>query len=159
MEKFSIYISEIKTLKVKSIGRFIDLEHYTSIQSGYPAELDNLQKHALSDLRMLSDEKIQRHLTLLHQLEDLFNRFDMNYPELFMQAQNGNLSRRQLFECLDLIFDDIRLDDDVTSIHSIIGIYSAILTKQNSILGLINKTEDLLLERSLIQQKMKAPKA
>ena len=59
MEKFEIYISEIKTLKVKSIGRFIDLDHYTSIQSGYPAVLDILQKHALSDLRMLSVEKIQ----------------------------------------------------------------------------------------------------
>ena len=86
MEKFDIYISEIKTLKVKSIGRFIDLDHYTSIQSGYPAVLDILQKHALSDLRMLSIEKIQRHLILLHQLEDQFSRFDRNYPELFMVA-------------------------------------------------------------------------
>ena len=72
MENFEIYISEIKTLKVKSIGRLIDLDHYTSIQSGYPAILDILQKHALSDLKMLSIEKIQRHLTLLHHLEDLF---------------------------------------------------------------------------------------
>jgi hypothetical protein len=152
MEKFDIYISEIKTLKVKSIGRFIDLDHYTSIQSGYPAVLDILQKHALSDLRMLSIEKIQRHLILLHQLEDQFSRFDRNYPELFMQAQNGELSRDRLFENLNLIFDDIRLDDDVTSVQSIVGIYSAILTKQNSIWGLRNKIEDLLLERSLSQQ-------
>ena len=152
MEKFDIYIAEIKTLKVKSIGRFIDLDHYTSIQSGYPAVLDILQKHALSDLRMLSIEKIQRHLILLHQLEDQFSRFDRNYPELFMQAQNGELSRDRLFENLNLIFDDIRLDDDVTSVQSIVGIYSAILTKQNSIWGLRNKIEDLLLERSLSQQ-------
>ncbi len=157
MEKFEIYISEIKTLKVKSIGRLIDLDHYTSIQSGYPAILDILQKHALSDLKMLSIEKIQRHLTLLHQLEDLFSWFDKNYPELFMLAQNGKLSRDQLFKYLNLLFDDIRLDDDVTSAHSIIGIYSVILTKQNSILSLKNKTEDLLLERSLSQQEMKVP--
>jgi hypothetical protein len=32
MEKFEIYISEIKTLKVKFIGRFIDLDHYTSMK-------------------------------------------------------------------------------------------------------------------------------
>ena len=157
MEKFEIYISEIKTLKVKSIGRLIDLDHYTSIQSGYPAILDILQKHALSDLKMLSIEKIQRHLTLLHQLEDLFSWFDKNYPELFMLAQNGKLSRDQLFKYLNLLFDDIRLDDDVTSAHSIIGIYSVILTKQNSIISLKNKTEDLLLEKSLSQQEMKVP--
>src|SRR5277367_5598075 len=114
MEKFNIYISEIKTLKVKSIGRFIDLDHYTSIKSGYPAKLDNLQKHALRDLRMLSVEKIQRHLTLFHQLEDLFFWFDKNYPELFMQAQNGKLSRNQLYKYLNLVFDDIILDEDVT---------------------------------------------
>lgn len=157
MEKFEIYISEIKTLKVKSIGRLIDLDHYTSIQSGYPAILDILQKHALSDLRMLPIEKIQRQLTLLHQLEDLFSWFDKNYPELFMLAQNGKLSKDQLFKYLNLLFDDIRLDDDVTSAHSIIGIYSVILTKQNSILSFKNKTEDLLSERSLSQQKMKVP--
>lgn len=155
MEKFEIYISEIKTLKVKSIGRLIDLDHYTSIQCGYPAILDILQKHALSDLKMLTIEKIQRHLTLLHQLEDLFFWFDKNYPELFMLALNGKLSRDQLFKYLNLLFDDIRLDDDVTSAHSIIGIYSVILTKQNSILSLKNKTEDLLLEKSLSQQEMK----
>ena len=74
-----------------------------------------------------------------------------------MLAQNGKLSRDQLFKYLNLLFDDIRLDDDVTSAHSIIGIYSVILTKQNSILGLKNKTEDLLLERSLSQQEMKVP--
>ena len=159
MEKFDIYISELKNLKIKSIGQFIDLDHYTSIQSGYPAILDILQKHALNDLRMLSVEKIQRHLTMLYQLEDLFLRFDKNYPELFMKAQNGNLSRDQLFEYLSLIFDDIRLDDDVTPVHSIIVIYSAILTKQNSLIGLKNKTEDLLLERSLSQQEMKVPNA
>ena len=157
MEKFEIYISEIKTLKVKSIDRLIDLDHYTSIQSGYPAILDILQKHALSDLKMLSIEKIQRHLKLLHQLEDLFSWFDKSYPELFMLAQNGKLSRDQLFKYLNLLFDDIRLDDDVTSAHSIIGIYSVILTKQNSILSLKYKTEDLLLERSLSQQEMKVP--
>lgn len=157
MENYDIYISEIKTLKVKSIGRFVDLDHYTSIQSGYPAVLDILQKHAFRDLGMLSGEKIQRHLTLLHQLEDLFFRFDRNYPELFMLAQNGKLSRDQLFEYLNLIMDDIRLDDDVTSAQSIIGIYSVILTKQNSILDLINKTEDLLLEKSLRQQIMNVP--
>lgn len=157
MEKFEIYISEIKTLKVKSIGRLIDLDHYTSIQSGYPAILDILQKHALSDLKMLSIEKIQRHLTLLHQLGDLFSWFDKNYPELFMLAQNGKLSRDQLFKYLNLLFDDIRLDGDVSSAHSIIGIYSVILTKQNSIISLKNKTEDILLEKSLSQQKMKVP--
>lgn len=157
MEKFDIYISEIKTLKVKSIGRFIDLDHYTNIQRGYPAELDNLQKHALRDLRMLSVEKIQCHLTLLNQLEDLFSRFDKNYPELFMQAKNGKLSRDEVFEYLNPIFDNIRLDHDITSLQSIIGIYSAILTKQNSILSLIDKTEDLLFERLLSQQEMKAP--
>lgn len=157
MENYDIYISEIKTLKVKSIGRFVDLDHYTSIQSGYPAVLDILQKHAFRDLGMLSGEKVQRHLTLLHQLEGLFFRFDRYYPELFMLAQNGKLSRDQLFEYLNLIMDDIRLDDDVTSAQSIIGIYSVILTKQNSILDLINKTEDLLLEKSLRQQIMNVP--
>ena len=155
MEKFDIYISEIKSLKVKSIGRFVDLDHYASMQSGYPAVLDILQKHAFDDLLMLSVEKIQRHLTLLHQQEDLFARFDENYPELFMLAQNGTLSRNRLFKYLNPLFDDIRLDDDLTSVHSITGIYSAILTKQNSIIGLKNKTEDLLLERSLRQQEMK----
>jgi hypothetical protein len=159
MEKFEIYISEIKTLKVKTIGRLIDLDHYTSVQSGYPAILDILQKHALSDLKMLSIEKIQRHLTLLLQLEDLFSWFDKNYPELFMLAQNGKLSRDQLFKYLNLLFDDIRLDDDTTTAHSMIGIYSAILTKQSSILSLKNKIEDLLLEMSLRQQEMKVPDA
>jgi hypothetical protein len=157
MENFEIYISEIKTLKVRSIGRLIDMDHYISIQSGYPAILDILQKHALSDLKMLSIEKIQRHLTLINHLKDLFLWFDKNYPELFMLAQNGKLSRDQLFKYLNLLFDDIRLYDDVTSAHSIIGIYSVILTKQNSILGLKNKTEDLLLERSLSQPEMKVP--
>ena len=152
MERFDIYISEIKALKVKSIGRFIDLDHYTSIQSGYPAVLASLQKHALNDLRKLPVEKLQCQLILLHHLEDLFARFDRNYPQLFMEAQNGKLSRDRLFEYLHFIFDDIRLDDDITSAQSIIGIYSAILTKQNSVLGLKNKTEDMLLERSPGQQ-------
>lgn len=154
MEKFNIYISEIKTLKFKRIARFIDLDHYSSIRSGYPAELDNLQMHALSDLETLSDEKIQCHLTLLHQQEELFSHFDQYYPELFMHAQNGTLLKDELLEYLNPIFDDIRLDDDVTSVYSIIGIYSIILTKQNSIISLRNKTEDLLLERSLGQQEV-----
>ncbi len=149
MEKFEIYITEIKTLRIKSIGRFIDVDHYSSIQSGYPAELDNLQQHALSELRTLPDEKIQCQLTLLHQLEELFFHFDHNYPQMFMQAQNGLLSPEQVFENLSLIFDDIRLDNDIISVHSLIEIYSAILTKQNSVLNLRNKTEDLLLERTL----------
>jgi hypothetical protein len=157
MEKFDKYISEIKTLKVKSVGRFIDLDHYSSIQSGYPAELASLQMHALSDLRMLLDEKIQCHLTLLHQLEELFSHFDQNYPELFMQAQNGSLLRAGLFEYLNPIFDNILLDDEDTSVHSVIGIYSIILTKHNSIVGFINKTEDLLLVRSLREQSMNGP--
>jgi hypothetical protein len=157
MEKFNIYISEIKTLKAKSIGRFIDFNHYSDIQCGYPAELENLQMNALSDFRMLSDRKIQCHLTLLLQLEELFSHFDQNYPELFMSAQNGTLLRNELFEYLSQIFDDIRLDIDATSVHSVMGIYAIILTKQNSILGLKNKTEDLLLERSLSQLKMKTP--
>jgi hypothetical protein len=157
MENFEIYISEIKTLKVKSIGRFIDLDHYTSIQNGYPAVLDILQKHAFIDLRMLSVEKVQWYLLLLYQLEELFTRFDKNYPQLFMQAQNGKLSRDQLFEYLNFIFDDIRLEDEVTSAHFIIGIYSAILTKQNSVLRLKNKTEDMLSERSISRQGKKVP--
>ena len=148
-----MYISEIKTLKLKSIGRFIDLDHYTSIQSGYPAVLEILQKHALNDLRMLSVEKIQRYLKLLNLLAEVFYEFDKNYPLLFMQAQNGTLLRNQLYEYLNFIFDDIRLDDDVTSAHSIIGIYSAILTKESSIVRLKNKTEDMLLERALTRQE------
>ncbi len=156
MENFDLYISEIKMLKVKSIGRFIDLNHYTSIQSGYPAVLNILQKHALMDLSLLSVEKIKRYLMLFHQLEDLFSRFDKNYPQLFMQAQNGILSRDLLYEYLNFIFNDIRLDDDVTSAQSLIGIYSAILTKQNSIIALKNKTEDMLLERSLSQHKVQS---
>ncbi len=157
MENFDIYISEIKTLTAKSIGRFIDFNHYSSIQFGYPAELEILQMNALSDLRILSDGKIQCRLTQLLQLEELFSHFDQSYPELFMQAQHGTLLRNELFNNLNLIFDDIMLDNDVTSVHSVMGIYSIILTKQNSIIGLKNKTEDLLLERSLSQQKMNAP--
>ena len=106
---------------------------------------------------MLAVEKIKCHLTLLNQLEDLFSRFDKNYLELFMQAQNGKLSRDKVFEYLNPIFDNISVDHDITSLQSIIGIYSPILTKQNSILSLINKTEDLLFERLLSQQEMKAP--
>ena len=91
MEKFDIYISEIKTLKAKSVGRFIDFNHYSNIQCGYPAELDNLQMNALNDLRKLSDIKLQCHLTQLLQLEELLSHFDQNYPELFMRAQNEYL--------------------------------------------------------------------
>ena len=157
MEKFDIYISEIKTLRAKSIGRFIDFNHYSNIQCGYPAELENLQTNALSDFGTLSDGKIQCHLTLLLQLEELLSHFDQNYPELFMQAQNGTLLRNELYEYLSQIFDDIRLDIDPTSVHSVMGIYAIILTKQNSIIGLKNKTEDLLLERSLSQRGVTSP--
>lgn len=149
MKNFNKYISDIKSLKVKSMGWFSDLKHYNSIQSGYPAELEILQKNAFNDLRSFPPEQIKQTLSLLYQLETLFSETDKNYPALFMKSQNGNLTREEVFEYLKPLFNYIRLDDDNTSTHAIIGIYSAILTKHNSILRLKNRTEDLLADKSM----------
>lgn len=157
MEKLDIYISEIKSLNFHSIGRFADLNDYASIQSGYPAELNNLEKNALNELGLLSFENIRHQLILLYRLDVFFKQFDKIYPELFMQSQQGKLTRNQVFEFLNLIFNSIKLDDDITSATSIMEIYSVILTKHNSLLSLINKTEDLLLDRALKKREMSNP--
>jgi hypothetical protein len=153
MENFNTYISEIRTLKMKSVEKSTKPAYCTEYNREYSEKLENLLNLGLEDLKWLSKEAIKQRLIFINRLERQFLNFDAYYPQLLSHSREGLLSETELFERLAPIFDFIRFDCGSNSEYFLICLNAIILSKHHSLMHFKNKTEDLLLEKILKENK------
>lgn len=153
MENFYAYITEIRTLNMKSIDKFMNPAGCAEYNREYPEKLERLQNLALKDLNWLSKESVKQKLAFINRLEKQFTMFDAAYPELLTSSRNGLLYEKELFRRLVSLFDIIRFERKYIPDYFMICLYVIILSKHHSMAQLKNKTEDLLLEKILNEKK------
>ena len=152
MENFIAYISEIRTLKMKSIEKFMNPAYCTEYNREYSEKLENLQNLGLEDLKWLAKDAIKQKLIFINRLERQFLKFDAYYPQLLSHSRDGLLSETELLNRLAPLFDIIRFDRTHYSEYFVICLYVILLSKHHSLLHFKNKTEDILLDKILMEK-------
>lgn len=139
MENFNAYISEIRSLKMKSVEKFMNSAHCTEYNMEYPEKLENLLNLALEDLNSLSKDDIKQKLIFINRLEKDFSKFDAYYPQLLSHSRDGLLSETELFYRLVPLFEIENYDHGYFSEYFVICLYVVIISKHHALIQFKNK--------------------
>jgi hypothetical protein len=147
MEKVNIYISALRRL-----GPILQMDDSESVpeivyNNDYSVELKNLQQNAYNELITFSVHDIMHTLRSLKRFKAQFMKFDEDYPGLVANSEAGFLSYADLRGKIHPLLNLVGIPETNISFTLLKVLYSSILYKYNSLLDLINRTEDFLVTK------------
>jgi hypothetical protein len=148
MDGYKKFLDVIQRFECKTIDPFKESSLTGNYVFGYPDDFDLFRDIALKSLPAISKRQIVLNLKKLTQARMEFSSFDHNYPDLLLRAGNTAFEidhLKALLYPLKLKCRPIKKADQVF----IKAFYEAFSYRLRSLVDLINKTEDFLMEMGL----------
>lgn len=146
MKIYRRYLQTIKNFGIRAIDPFQDIRINGNYRFGDTEELDSLEALVLKELAAATPGKVKIKLKKIRELQNILLEFDKNYPDLYNKSKINILQKNELNRYLPF-FDTGSAHEMILTPEYLRKIYQAVLVRQKSLMELINKTEDLLVDK------------
>lgn len=145
---FDRYISQILTLNIRG-SREVSLRHYSQFESNYENELKELQQLALNELPLNDYKQIKSRILRLEEINNRFKEFWKVYKKWFSQFEKDEFDIFDFNEKLNNYFIIQKSGATKISINTFYQLHDAVMFKQGSLLGIIERLKKLINKKDL----------